>query len=127
MSHKTYGHGKTRIDLNGPYGTVVSLFRIADYWANLCNKNRLDVALFLTDPNDTMEHRYAAFAEYFGDYATLYYGDGKPTSSDSDPFSAWPFECRRGRNASKVLSEEEKDLEDNTVEFLIGRYLAKTR
>jgi hypothetical protein len=95
MSHTTYGQGKTRIDLNGPYGTTVSLFRIADHWANLCGHDRVSVVLALTERTLTLEDRYKAFANFFGDYATLYHGEGKRVSGDSDPFSGWPFECRR--------------------------------
>lgn len=123
MSHKVYGHGKTRIDLNGPYGTIVSLFRIADYWATLCGHNRVTVALHLTDPTDSMETRYEAFARFFGDYATLYYGEGKRSAGDSDPFSAWPFECRRFAEMHQK-SKEQREFEDETVDYLIERYVA---
>ena len=88
----SYGHGKTRIDLNGPYGNSVSLFKIADHWANLCGHNRIHVALDITK-NITAEERYEVFATLFGDYSTLYYGEGK--SVEKDPFAAWPFETKR--------------------------------
>jgi len=123
----TYGHGATRIDLNGPYGTAVSLVRIGDYWATLCGKDRIHIAMFLSDPTDTPEQRYTYFAEFFGDYATLYYGQGargtQRVQGDPDPFAAWPFECARV-SAFHPKIKQQIEYEDATVEFLIERYLA---
>ena len=124
MPPVTYGHGKTRIDLNGPYGTAVSLARIGDYWATLCGRDRIHVVMFLTDPTDTPEQRYVYFAEFFGDYATLYYGNGaQRVQGDPDPFAAWPFECRRVTELYGK-TKQQTEYEDATVEFLIERYVA---
>jgi hypothetical protein len=112
MPPVTYGRGKTRIDLNGPYGTAVSLCRIGDYWATLYGKDRIHIAMFLADPTNTPEQCYTYFAEFFGDYATLYYGQGTP-----DP--ARPFDWRID---FQKKSTPETDYEDATVECLIERY-----
>ena len=91
-----YGHGATRIDLNGPHGTMTSLIRIADHWARLLGYDRVHVALALTYPTTTTEELHDAFAAFFGDYATLYEGTpGRREAETIDPFAAWPFECQR--------------------------------
>ena len=121
MPPVTYGRGTLRIDLNGLYGTAVRLARLGDSWATLCGRDRIHVAMFLTDPTDTPEQRYTHFAEFFGDYATLYYGNGtQGAQGDPDPFAARP--CALPGFHSK--SKQETDYEDATVEFLIERYVA---
>jgi hypothetical protein len=121
MPPVTYGHGPIRIDLNGPHGTAVSLARIGDSWATLCRKDRIHIAMFLTDPTDTPEQRYTHFASFFGDYATLYYGQGdQGTRGAEDPFVARPCAL----SPSHTKSKQETDYEDATVKFLIERYVA---
>ena len=126
MYRTTYGHGPLRIDLNGPYGTAVSLARIGDSWAKLYGKDRIHIAMFLTDPTDTSEQRSTHFASFFGDYATLYYGQGdqgtRGDQGDPNPFAARPCALP----ASHKKTKQETDYEDATVEFLIERHLVAT-
>jgi len=146
----TYGHGATRIDLNGPYGTMTSLIRIGDYWATLLGMDRIAVALSLTNWHRPMSHRLSMFAHYFGEYATLYEGSTCVTDDAVDPFSSWPFERRRphgpfpnrfptmpshfqeqgvaGQQSAAAWIEERTELETAMVEYLLedyGKHVAK--